>query len=647
MTQQLGRSTMERVALRLAQQSARVRSSSTHPSLNLRSGIALDLRVGGAIIIPSGARPISTTRVAHVQRQNRSSEATEALLAQQMLDFMALADDDADAASSDGLNSELPVTGVIMDVKNNIASISGLRHATIGSVVTISGANVDSDDNATKDARVDESLCRGVVLFLEKKVAHVALFSERSKTQAVRLVQPGMTVALESEQLEIPAGVAKFVGKAVDPLGEPIELVYQNADGEETPADAFAGTERISVAWGSKTVPGLMQRTPLKDPLATGILAIDCFKPLAFGHRFGILGPRNSGKTRVMLDVISHQVKTSLAAGVEPPHFVYVCVGKSQMRVQQILQFLEQTGAMPYTTIVSADERDSLIKQYLAPFSGCAIAEYFMKHKSRKSVVVYDDLATHTTVVENLVLTMKLPRISQLSLSAHEILMERSAALVDQFGAKSLTTFVLADAPDSSLGETTAFQQKIISIVDDAIGLEGQLTLNRVYPPVDVLTPGGSIRGPPFQSAALWKYTTKLRALVNDASRTHANVEVAKKLGFEVEPDDLEVLELQELVRQFFVQKPLVEVTEIEREIGLFFLTGVQVRRLPAGLEIWDFLRDVMQLLEQETPELLHLLKTHPREQPWPQYAEDELMKVFATHLAKLRKERQSQRKRR
>ncbi|GAB9473327.1 Atpase [Globisporangium polare] len=642
MTQQLARSTMERVALRL-------RSSSTRPSLS--RSIAFDARVGGTVVAvaPSGgARAISTTRVTPAQRQNRSSEATEALLAQQMLDFMALADEDAGGASGDGLKSELPVTGVIMDVKNNIASISGLRHATIGSVVTISSSNVDDDDAAKDASAADEPLCRGVVLFLEKKVAHVALFSERSKTQAVRLVQPGMTVALESEQLEIPVGVAKLVGKAVDPLGEPIELVYQNDADAETPADEFSGTERISVAWGSKTVPGLMQRAPLKDPLATGILAIDCFKPLAFGHRFGILGPRNSGKTRVMLDIISHQVKTSLAAGVEPPHFVYVCVGKSQMRVQQILQFLEQTGAMPYTTIVSADERDSLIKQYLAPFSGCAIAEYFMRqHKSRKSVVVYDDLATHTTVVENLVLTMKLPRISQLSLSAHEILMERSAALVDQLGAKSLTTFVLADAPDSSLGETTAFQQKIISIVDDAVGLEGQLALNRVYPPVDVLTPGGSIRGPPFQSAALWKYTTKLRALVNDASRTHANVEVAKKLGFEVEPDDLEVLELQELVRQFFVQKPLTEVAQIEREVGLFFLTGVQVRRLPAGLEIWDFLRDVMQLLEQEAPELLHLLKSHPREQPWPQYAEDELTKVFATHLVKLRKERQSERKRR
>lgn len=645
MTQQLGRSAMERVALCLTQQSTSLRNSSTR----LSRSITLNPRLGGTIVAhSSGVRPISTTRVTPAQRQNRSSEATEALLAQQMLDFMAL--DDGDGANapekSDGLKSELPVTGVIMDVKNNIASISGLRHATIGSVVTISGADVD-DDDATKEASAAEPLCRGVVLFLEKKVAHVALFSERSKTQAVRLVQPGMTVALESEQLKIPAGVAKFVGKAVDPLGEPIELVYQNADGDETSSDAFTGTERISVAWGSKTVPGLMQRAPLKDPLSTGILAIDCFKPLAFGHRFGILGPRNSGKTRVMLDIISHQVKMSLAAGVEPPHFVYVCVGKSPMRVQQILEFLEQTGAMAYTTIVSADERDSLIKQYLAPFSGCAIAEYFTKHKSRKSVVVYDDLATHTTVVENLVLTMKLPRISQLSLSAHEILMERSAALVDQFGAKSLSTFVLADAPDSSLGETTAFQQKIISIVDDAIGLEGQLALNRVYPPVDVLAPGGSIRGPPFQSAALWKYTTKLRALVNDASRTRANVHVAKKLGFEVEPDDLEVLELQELVRQFFVQKPLTEVSEIDREIGLFFLTGVQVRRLPAGLEIWDFLREVMQLLEENEPELLHLLKTHPREQPWPQYAEDELMKVFAAHLVKLRKERQSQRKRR
>lgn len=633
-SQQLGARSL--AALRLARRNVHTAARAVSTTASSRISAAA-LSTSDAPHARAHCRAISTTRVTAQRKTPRSSEANEALLAQQMLDFMAMADDES-SEPADGLDSKLPLTGVVMDVKNNIASISGLRHATIGSVVAIA----NDDDNKS-----DTPLCRGVVLFLEKKVAHVALFSERTRADAVRLVQTGMRVELESEQLEITASAAKFAGKAVDPLGEPIDLVYADDASSDSAQQPAIGTERISIAWGSKTVPGLMQRAPLKEPLATGILAIDCFHPLAYGHRFGVLGPRNSGKTRLMLDIISHQVQSSVAAGVAPPHFVYVCVSKPPVRVQQILAFLEQTGALPYTTIVSADDRDSLIKQYLAPFTGCAIAEYFMQHGARKSVVVYDDLASHTMVVENLVQTMKLPRISQLSLSAHAILMERSAALVDKaLGPKSLTTFALADAPDSSAGETTAFQQKMLSIVDDAIGLEGQLTLQRVYPPVDVLVPGGSIRGPPFQSATLWKYMTRLRALVNTASQTKANADVAQKLGFEVEPEDLEVLEVQTLVQQFFVQAPLATVPDHERELGLFFLTGVQVHRLPAGVPVWDVVRDVVQLLRDESPELLHLLETHARDEAWPQYVEDELQGVFAKHIAELRKARMRQRRR-
>ncbi|KAF1321563.1 Atpase, partial [Globisporangium splendens] len=646
MTQQLRRSTMERVALRLRKQRVSGPAALAAGALPLvRSAGACASLLEGSPLSTGVHRPICTTRV--IAQRKITSDANEAMLAQQMLDFMALAEEKEGGgggegdAGDDGLKSELPVTGVVLDVKNNIASISGLRHATIGSVVAIHGEPEGEEGSGS-----DEPLCHGVVLFLEKKVAHVALFSDHHQSQSVQSVRLGMDATLESEQLEIAGGLTKFAGKAVDPLGDPIELVYSD-EGNAAKADSTA-TDRISLAWGSKTVPRLMQRGPLKDSLETGILAIDCFKPLAFGHRFGILGPRNSGKTKMMLDIIAHQVKTSLAAGNEPPHFVYVCVGKPQARVQQILQFLEQTDSLPYTTIVSADERDSLIKQYLTPFSGCAIAEYFMKtNKSRKSVVVYDDMATHTVVVESLVQTMKLPKISQLSLSAHAVLMERSAQLVDALGInQSLTTFALADTPDSSTGEVTEFQQKMTSIVDDAVGLESQLARQRVYPPVDVLTPGASIRGPPFQSAALWKSMTKLRSLVNNASYTKSNVDVSKKLGLEVEPEDLEVLELQELVRQFFVQTPLRTVSRVEKEVGVLFLTTLQVRRVPTPnqFQLWDFVNNIVAQLNTESPELVHLIETHPRDQQWPAYVEEELTAVFTQALNRLRKEHQQKR---
>lgn len=597
-----------------------------------------------------GVRSLATSTRVLLQATQKTSDLNEAALEQQILDFMRFADDDAaDSSKPDDVNldldaaADLPLSGVVVDVKNHIASISGLRKATIGSVVAIRGPD-------------DALFCRGVVLFLQKKVSHVALLESLNDQHTARSVQIGMDVTLESESLEIHASAARFAGKVITPLGELAPFTYAEDDEAATAAgeqqDEEEGQtpvgERISLAWGAKTVPGIMTRGPFRDSFPTGIMAIDCFKPLAYGHRFGLLGPRNSGKTRLMLDMIAHHIQLSRDAGTEPPHFVYVCAGKSQARVQQIVQFLEQADAMKHTTIVFADERESLILQYLAPFSGCAIGEYFMNKgtSNNKSVVIYDDLATHTMVVENLVQTMKLPKISQLSLSAHTILMERSAQFLDprdHSQVKSLTTFVLADAPDST-GIPTEFQERVKSMVDDSIGLEGSLALQRVYPPVDVLTPGTSVRGYPFQSALMWACMTKLRSRINASSQAKEAIDVSKRLGFEVEPEDAEVLEFQGLVTQFFTQKPLVKVSQCEKEIGVFFLTIAEVTKLPPKLVVWDFVRDAMQMLEDEHIDLLHLIQRHPADCAWSPDIQMRLTTALLTLADDQRKEQQQQR---
>lgn len=635
-------SRMESLLLRRSAAKA-LRSLRPGPSAVWRASVPA-LSIGGDA---AAVRSIGTFTRVLLQATQKTSDLNEAALEQQIVDFMRFADDDnADSSKTDQVNVDidaaldLPLSGVVVNVKNHIASISGLRKATIGSVVAVRGPD-------------DALLCRGVVLFLQKKVSHVALLESQSDQHAARSVQIGMNVTLESESLEIHASAARFAGKVITPLGELAPFAYaeneavagQELDEEE---DQSPVGERISLAWGAKSVPGIMTRGPFRGSFPTGIMAIDCFKPLAYGHRFGILGPRNSGKTRLMLDMMAHHIQLSRDAGTEPPHFVYVCAGKSQARVQQIVQFLEQADAMKYTTIVFADERESLILQYLAPFSGCAIAEYFMNKgtSNNKSVVIYDDLATHTMVVENLVQTMKLPKISQLNLNAHTILMERSAQFLDprdHSKVKSLTTFVLADAPDST-GIPTEFQERVTSMVDDSIGLEGSLALQRVYPPVDVLTPGTSVRGYPFQSALMWTCMTKLRSRVNASSQAKEAIEVSKKLGFEVEPEDAEVLEFQDLVTQFFTQKPLVKISQCEKEIGVFFLTIAEVSKLPAKLSIWEFVRDAMRMLEDEHIDLLHLIQRHPVDRAWSPEIQMRLTTALLTLAATQRKEQLKQR---
>ncbi|RLN86955.1 hypothetical protein BBJ28_00004033 [Nothophytophthora sp. Chile5] len=580
-----------------------------------------------------------------------AADANEAVLEQQMLDFMRLAEAEeaADVVVEDpsGVQGELPLTGVVMDVQNSLARVSGLRHATIGSVVAIRGGE-------------DELLCHGFVLFLEKKVAHVALLHGSDEAARARPVRIGMDVQMEHEQLEIPGSLARFAGAVINPLGQNF-VFSDDLAAEDEDAAEVAANDRIHVTWGAQSVPGVMARAPLCAPFETGLLAVDCLQPLARGHRFGVMGPRNSGKTRVALDVIAHQVALAKTRGEQPPQFVYVCIGKSAARIHQIRDALKITGALEHTAIVAASDRDSPVLQYLAPFTGCAVAEFLMNHgKSPRSVVVYDDLATHTMVVEGLVQALRLPRAAQLSLSAHAVLMERSAQFKGTSKTQegpSLTTLVLADAPDC-LEVASEFQERVVSLVDDYMGLEASLARNRVFPPVDVLAPGASVRGPPFQSAARWTFVSRLRARINAAAQTKQNVEVARKLGFETEPEDAETLEFLELVQQFFTQGPRLSVsmaepehaapTELVTELGAFFLTIVDVSQLPGSggrdevpLELWDFLRDVSQALERdESRDVLNQLTTHKRTQPWSLTLQENVAAVLLNELEALKQRR-------
>uniref|UniRef100_A0AAV1TD94 ATPase F1/V1/A1 complex alpha/beta subunit nucleotide-binding domain-containing protein n=1 Tax=Peronospora matthiolae TaxID=2874970 RepID=A0AAV1TD94_9STRA len=580
-------------------------------------------RLRHAAATPRRLRTSSTALVGTGRRC--TTDDSEAALAQQLLEFTSRATEGDTINAQDALSTlqaELPVNGVIVGVQNGLARVSGLRHAASGSVVAV--ADIEG-----------QFLCRGLVLFLETKCAHVALFCVDHDTK-VAPVTKGMTVALKQTQLAIHGSVAAFRGALVDPLGSAWPLETDELHSEM--ASKAAATDRVRVTWSAQSVPGLIFRAPLCSPFDTGLLAIDCLHPMAHGHRFGVLGPAQSGKTRVALDVIAHQVAHAKARNEQPPQFVYVCIGKSSARIHQIREALNVTGALDFTTIVAASDQDSPVLQYLAPFTGCAIAEYLMQHgKSRQSVVVYDDLATHTTVVEGLVQVLRLPRAAQIGLSAHAVLMERSAQFKSDSKMEvgpSLTSLVLVNTPDSR-EIPSEFQERVASLVDDFVCLEASLAQHRMFPPIDVLAPGPSVRGPPFQSATRWTFMSRLRARINAAAQVKHNVEVARKLGFETEPQDAERLEHLELVQQFFSQKPLLSslkpgvqgtaVTELEIDLGAFFLTIVDVAQLPGSagaeeppLDLWQFLRDVVvRLSRAENHDILHQLTTHTRTKAW------------------------------
>ncbi|TDH66682.1 uncharacterized protein CCR75_007851 [Bremia lactucae] len=544
-----------------------------------------------------------------------SLDDSESALAQQMLDFMKLAEDEHSPLPTDDVllntQAELPISGVIIGVQNGLARVSGLRHATIGSVVNVSDAS-------------GHSISQGLVLFMEEKVVHIALLSARGTEPVMK----NMDVTLHCKQLEIPGSVAAFAGAVIDPIGRPHQFDTQ------APSDVATANDRIKVTWGTQSVPGLIARTPLHLPFKTGLVAVDCLHPMAHGHRFAVLGPRSSGKTRIALEMMAYQVAQAKANGEQPPQFVFVCIGKSLSRIHQIIDALKQSEALPYTTIIASSDRDSPVLQYLAPFTGCAVAEFLMHNgKSDQSVIVYDDLASHTMVVEGLIQSLKLPRAAHASLSAHTVLMERSAQFkgsTQKEGGPSLTSFVLGDAPDSS-EIATEFMERIVSVVDDYVSLEYSLAQSRVFPPINVLAPGASVRGPPFQSATRWKFVSRLRARINAAAQVKQNIETARKLGFETEPEDAEALEFLELVQQFFTQKSMLStvtpelkspvLTELAIDLGAYFLTIVNVAQLyrsDTPLELWTFLHSVVATLtSEENADILHQLVTRSRTKVW------------------------------
>ncbi|OQR91209.1 H - or Na -translocating F-type, V-type and A-type ATPase (F-ATPase) Superfamily [Thraustotheca clavata] len=494
---------------------------------------------------------------------------------------------------------ELAESGILLALTQGVGIVSGLRNASLNSTVDI----FDEDH---------QRVGQGIVLHLHKKRATIAVFGDASPLAL------GMHVELTDNNLKIPVGKA-LLGRAINSIGQAV-------DGKGSLAEA----DLYPCMRGS--IPTMMERGLLKESWETGISVIDCLHPLAFGQRFAVLGPRGSGKTKLAIDMIAQQVKKYKENVDEMPLFAYVAVGKSPQRVNQILQLLRDLGALEYTTVIAADDRQPLIMQYLAPFAGCTIAESWIKQGAKKAVVVYDDLAAHTMVVESLVHAIKLPKAARTSFSGHANLMERCTQFSAKRGGASLSSIVLADTPGKE-DVPSAFQESLVSMVDDHVQLDSSLNLRRVYPPVDCLSPGTSVRGPPFQKATLWKCMQHIRATIIDGHVVHENVSLAKGFGLETEPEDQDILDSRELVQQFFNQRPFQLVSDLAITVGAFIIANQYILRLSNPVPVWDVINHVMETMQKEELPLYEALQNHPGHEMWPDALELKLHDFVSTTI--------------
>jgi F-type H+-transporting ATPase subunit alpha len=336
---------------------------------------------------------------------------------------------------------EMESVGSVLQVGDGIARVWGLEHAMAAELLEFPGGVI------------------GMVLNLEEDNVGAVLFGSDIN------IKEGDPVKCTGKVAQIPAGEA-LLGRVVDSVGQPLDGKGPIVSDHAMPIEAI--------------VPNVTQRQPVKEPLHTGLKAIDSMIPIGRGQRELIIGDRSTGKTAIAIDTIINQKNTDV-------YCIYVAVGQKESTVAQVVKVLEEHGAMEYTTIVSATASDPAPLQYLAPYAGCALGEYF-RDNGKHAVCFYDDLTKHAQAYRQLSLLLRRPPGREAYpgdvFYLHSRLLERAAKLNDEMGGGSLTALPVIE---TQLGDVTAYiPTNVISITDGQIFLINDLFFSGVRPAINV-----------------------------------------------------------------------------------------------------------------------------------------------------------------
>ena len=336
---------------------------------------------------------------------------------------------------------EVAEVGTVTEVGDGIARIYGLEKVMAGELLDLPHDVV------------------GMVLNLEEDNVGAILMGESA------LIKEGDQAKRTGRIAEVPVGEA-MIGRVVNALGQPI-------DGKgPIEAQEHRGIERLA--------PGVVDRQPVKEPLQTGIKPIDSMIPIGRGQRELIIGDRQTGKTALAVDTILNQKTEDVLC-------IYVAVGQKRSTVAQVVKILEDHGAMAYTTVVSATASEPAPLQFIAPYAGCAMGEYF-RDNGKHALIIYDDLSKHAAAYRQLSLLLRRPPGREAYpgdvFYLHSRLLERAAKLNDELGGGSLTALPIIE---TQLGDVAAYiPTNVISITDGQIYLETDLFYAGVRPAVNV-----------------------------------------------------------------------------------------------------------------------------------------------------------------
>ncbi len=344
--------------------------------------------------------------------------------------------------------------GVVREIGDGVAKIEGLTDAMLNEMLDFGGGVV------------------GLALNLEETEVGAIILGD------YLTVKEGREVRTTGKLLQVPVGKA-LLGRVVDALGRPLDGKGPIASEAAYPVEKIA--------------PGIIKRRSVSQPVQTGIMAVDAMIPIGRGQRELIIGDRSTGKTTLGVDTIINNARLNKAAEAagdkdyRPLYSIYVAVGQKQSNVARVISVLEEHGAMPYTIIVVAAAADSATNQYLAPFAGCAMGEWFMDN-GMDALIIYDDLSKHAVAYRQVSLVLRRPSGREAYpgdvFYLHSRLLERAARVGEKYGNGSLTALPIIE---TQAGDVSAYiPTNVISITDGQIFLETDLFYQGIRPAISV-----------------------------------------------------------------------------------------------------------------------------------------------------------------
>lgn len=459
-------------------------------------------------------------------------------------------------------NKDLQVdeVGTVLEVGDGIARVYGLSNVMSGELVEFQNG------------------VRGQAFNLEENSVGVVIFGDYIK------IEEGFTVKRVGKIFEVPVG-PELLGRVVNPLGEAIDGKGPIQAKKTRPVESPA--------------PGIAMRKPVGEPMQTGIKAIDAMIPIGRGQRELIIGDRGTGKTSIAIDTIINQKGKGVIC-------VYVAIGQKASTVAATIELLREKGALEYTIVVSANASEPAPMLFIAPYSGCTFAEYFMYEEGKATLVIYDDLSKQAVAYRQMCLLLRRPPGREAYpgdvFYLHSRLLERAAKLDDKYGGGSLTALPIIETQE---GEVSAYiPTNVISITDGQIYLQSNLFASGLRPAVDV---GISVSR--VGSAAQIKAMKKVAGTMKSDLAQFRDLEAFAQLGTELDAVTQAQLDRGNRTLEVLKQPNSFPYAVEEQVVAIFAVTKGFMDQIPVP-KVREFEAFLIQTIKDQHPEVMEEIRS-------------------------------------